>query len=101
MSDKERLENMSPIGFDLDGNVLLKGEDYHWLMERVQELEEKVENYKTVNKELHQRGRKVRKQNKRYRESLEEIKSHQVVGMANWGIEYAKLQKIARQALEG
>ena len=40
-------------------------------------------------------------QNKRYREALEEIKSHQVVGVANWGIEYAKLQKIAHEALEG
>lgn len=38
---------------------------------RVQELEETVEDYKAVNKELHQRGRKVRKQNKRYREALE------------------------------
>jgi len=37
----------------------------------------------------------------KYREALEEIKSHQVVGVANWGIEYAKLQKIAHEALEG
>ena len=47
-----------------------------WLIEqaeRVQELEETVEDYKTVNKELHQRGRKIRKQNKRLREALEEI----------------------------
>lgn len=41
--------------------------------ERVQELEETVEDYKTVNKELHLRGRKVRKQNKRYRELLETV----------------------------
>lgn len=34
MTDKERLENMSPIGFDLNGNILLKSEDYHWLMEQ-------------------------------------------------------------------
>lgn len=39
--------------------------------ERVQELEETVEDYKAVNKELHQRGRKVRKQNKCYREELD------------------------------
>lgn len=54
--------------------VTLDEEDYDWLIEqaeRVQELEETVEDYKTVNKELHQRGRKVRKQNKRYREALE------------------------------
>ena len=45
MNDKERLENMSPLGFDLNGNILLKSEDYHWLMEqaeRVEELEEGV-----------------------------------------------------------
>src|SRR5690554_5578601 len=49
MTDKERLENMSPIGFDLDGNVLLKGEDYHWLIEqaeRVQELELEINGWR-------------------------------------------------------
>ncbi|WP_346207637.1 hypothetical protein NSS91_16160 [Caldifermentibacillus hisashii] len=48
MTEQERLENMSPIDFDLNGNVLLKGKDYHWLMEqaeRVEELEEKVKQY--------------------------------------------------------
>src|SRR5699024_702661 len=40
-------------------------------VERVQELEELVKDYKAINKELHQRGRKVRKQNKRYRDALE------------------------------
>lgn len=48
--------------------------DYTVLSKRVQELEELIEDYKTVNKELHQRGRKVRDQNKRYRELLEKIK---------------------------
>ena len=45
-----------------------------WLIqqaERVQELEELIEDYKTVNKELHDRRKKLRKQNKRYREALE------------------------------
>lgn len=54
--------------------VTLDEEDYNWLIEQVEwahELEETVEDYKTVNKELHQRGRKVRKQNKRYREAIE------------------------------
>jgi hypothetical protein len=40
MIDKERLENMSPIGFDLNGDVLLKSEDYHWLMEQAERVEE-------------------------------------------------------------
>lgn len=88
MSDKERLENMSPIGFDLDGNVLLKGEDYHWLMERaeyVEELEKDLDEWRKealrwlerfeeseesylITKELLER---VVNQNKRYREALE------------------------------
>jgi len=38
--DKERLENISPTGFDLNGNVCLKCEDYHWLMERAERVEE-------------------------------------------------------------
>ena len=56
--------------------VSMPKENFDWLIEqaeRVQELEETVEDYKTVNKELHQRGRKIRKQNKRLREALEEI----------------------------
>ena len=40
MTDRERLENMSSIGFDLNGNVLLKSEDYHWLMEQAERIEE-------------------------------------------------------------
>ena len=54
--------------------VTLDEEDYDWLIEqaeRAQELEELIEDYKTVNKELHDRRKKLRKQNKRYREALE------------------------------
>lgn len=50
MSDKERLENMSPIGFDLNGNVLLKGEDYHWLMEQAERYEDLLEQVKQIEK---------------------------------------------------
>lgn len=67
-------------------------EDLIYLINRVEELEGKkeffrrklvetkavesslrslIEDYKTINKELHQRGRKIRKQNKRCREALE------------------------------
>lgn len=49
MTDKERLENISHIGFDLNGNVLLKSEDYHWLIEqaeRVEELKKQLEQVK-------------------------------------------------------
>jgi hypothetical protein len=50
MSEKERLENMSPIGFDLNGNVLLKSEDYHWLMEQAERYEDLLEQVKQIEK---------------------------------------------------
>ena len=88
--------------------------------ERVQELEETVEDYKTVNKELHQRGRKVRKQIKRYREALEfyadeEHYKEKLISEAQYDADgicisndeyappiiYFDSGEIARQALEG
>jgi hypothetical protein len=54
MSDKERLENMSPVGFDLDGNVLLKGEDYHWLIEQAEHRQKLLER-------LNKRGIEIKK----------------------------------------
>lgn len=29
----ERLENLSPLGYDLDGNLLVRQEDWFWLSE--------------------------------------------------------------------
>lgn len=69
MINKERLENMSPIGFDLNGDVLLKSEEYHWLMEqdeRVEELERKLSINTNNMKQL-------QKQNVRYKQALEYI----------------------------
>src|SRR5690554_4703191 len=39
MTDKERLENMVALGVDGQGNVTLKGEDFHWLMEQAEKRE--------------------------------------------------------------
>lgn len=36
MSGKKRLENISPKGFDLNGNILLSSDDYYWLMEQAE-----------------------------------------------------------------
>ena len=76
MNDKERLENMSPLGFDLNGNILLKSEDYHWLMEqaeRVEELEEEVEKQKN-RKYIKMRQRDdFMKKAQRYKQALEYI----------------------------
>ena len=76
MTNKEQLEEIKKKYFmheNYVGKVTISHHVLEWLIEQVeraQELEETVEDYKTVNKELHQRGRKVRKQNKRYREAL-------------------------------
>lgn len=42
-TNAERLENMLPIGYDEDGNYLIKNEDWHWLQsqaERARQLEQ-------------------------------------------------------------
>lgn len=40
LTDKERLENLSPTGYTLEGDLLIKGEDYHWLMEQAEKAQE-------------------------------------------------------------
>lgn len=88
----------------LDKHTLIK--NIIALNKRVQELEELVEDYKTVNKELHQRGRKVRKQNRRYRATINTMGQifkdaiHSLdMGEKIQGLEYGV--KIANEALEG
>ena len=73
--------------------------------ERVQELEELIEDYKTVNKELHDRRKKLRKQNKRYREALEEIVYQENLKETNvFGYDHEDIssyvEEVARKALE-
>lgn len=51
-SAEERLENTSPIGVDLEGNLLVKPEDWFWLQEqagRTLALEETLEFYADAN----------------------------------------------------
>lgn len=60
------------IGVDIDGNVLISGKDWRWLIgraERVQELETYVDTSTYIQ-------RKLRKQNKRYREALEHMREN-------------------------
>ena len=79
MTDKERLEQIkNKKFFDVGYGDLLNLEDVNWLIEqaeRVHELEEIIEDYKTVNKESYDRRKKLRKQNKRYREAIKETKN--------------------------
>lgn len=105
---KERLENMSPIGFDLNGDVLLKSEDYHWLMEQAKKVEEleleindwraevqKWQQFYEESEESHSETLELLHSTssitKRYRETLEEIARDRLPGAS-----YK-----ARQALEG
>src|SRR5699024_2384306 len=93
-----------------DGIIVhLHNEGYiNYLIERVQELEETAEDYKTVNKELHQRGRKVRKQNKRYQEALEfyadKDEYYAILNLDDDKCRYGKVYldegRIAREALD-
>lgn len=114
MTDKERLKDIKAVVENKNGIVeRISHQDINWLIkqaERVQELEETVEDYKTVNKELHQRGRKIRKQNKRYKQALEfyadENNNHNKIDLTIR--EYELMSpvvkdsgKIARKALEG
>src|SRR5690554_4019568 len=74
MSDKERLENLNPTIVDNQGNVTLKGEDYHWLMEqeeRIEELELEKDGWKYTAQSYYMKIQELREQNKRYREALE------------------------------
>ena len=117
MTDKERLENMSPIGFDLDGNVLLKGEDYHWLIEqaeRVQELEleingwreevQKWQQFYKESEESHLETKELLKsivnQNKRYREALLDVKETLNTSLS-MDVESYESVEIIDKALEG
>ena len=40
MTDKERLGNLNPTIVDNQGNVTLKGEDFHWLMEQAEQVQD-------------------------------------------------------------
>ncbi|MEK5070277.1 hypothetical protein [Sporosarcina sp. FSL K6-1508] len=68
-TNEERLENMSPIGADGNGNVLIKGEDWHWLGEqagRFPESEKEVNGLYWRNEWL-----KSQEENERLRGALE------------------------------
>ena len=115
MNDKERLENMSPIGFDLNGNVLLKSEDYHWLMEQA-ELAEQLEeenrqlykkNFELMkdNRDWYKQADSFQKENQRYKQALEEIDNEAETAI-HYGFTSLKdfcyrLRKQIEKAMEG
>lgn len=81
--DKERLENISPVGFDLNGNVLLSSDDYYWLKEqaeRVEELEKDLDEWRNealrlfkLFEEYQERYLETKEFLKSYREALKNI----------------------------
>lgn len=73
MNNKERLENMSPIGFDLNGNVLLKSEDYHWLLEQAERAEKNAQDLEDMDRQLYSE----QQQNKSYRKVINNIMEKQ------------------------
>lgn len=72
-TDVERLENMSPIGVDMDGNVLISGEDWKRLSAqsgRVQELEEELYLMKYGSVNMERCTDQIKEENKRLREAI-------------------------------
>ena len=105
---------MSPIGFDLDGDVLLRSEDYHWLMEqsekveywrkqhrkRCNELEDAYFKIQLIEKQLHQAQAKA----ERYEKALEfyaDEENYCVTFEDDYEPILKDNGKIARQALKG
>lgn len=68
--DERIIDKGFHTGYEVD-YVTIPEHDYEYLKYKVR----LADDYETINKELHQRGRKIRKQNKRYREELEELRA--------------------------
>lgn len=79
MTDKERLENMSPVGVDIEGNVLISGVDWHWLgeqAERAQELEGRWVKEKHHKLTYQNIALRYQKEKNNYREAVQKAISH-------------------------
>ncbi|WP_337970226.1 hypothetical protein [Virgibacillus salexigens] len=72
----ERLDDITPIGFDKDKNYLIKQEDYFWFQEqaeRVQELEKDNKRLKDLNSNNLPVMRSMHEKTERYKQALEEL----------------------------
>ncbi|WP_041638029.1 hypothetical protein [Anoxybacillus flavithermus] len=69
------LENLSPIGVSIDGDVLLRREDYFWLLKQA----EKAEQYEKI---------------------LKTIAEHEYCGSIGATGYYAEFKAMAKNALE-
>ena len=113
MTDAERLENMSPIGVDAHGNLLVKHEDWFWLQEQaglVQELERNIkllEGQKGIKTALNNEAIKIieekERKNKHYREALEfyaDNKNYEVNVIDQWAPEIKVMMDGGAKAAE-
>lgn len=109
MTDKEKLNKIKEKYMEREYDYALCSIDIDWLIEqaeRVQELEEKHKKYvaftESNNYNMDVEFEKLYKQNKRYREALEEIKKEETVttGLSKGQVAYTRSGHIARKALE-
>ncbi|QNK86302.1 hypothetical protein H7992_13600 [Sporosarcina sp. resist] len=73
-TNEERLENMSPIGVDGNGNVLIKGEDWHWLQDQAGRVQWLELNIRRTNIEFQKFRKSSQEENKRLRDGLEDLR---------------------------
>lgn len=81
-TNEERLENLSPIGVDQEGNLLVKQEDWFWLSEQVERVSELEQDLAAEHELRHKTERDLRyitdihntfeKENERLRGAFEE-----------------------------
>lgn len=98
MTDKERLGSMSPIGVAMDGNVLISGEDWHWLMaqaELVQELKNEIKTHEPHGRNYtNEQVVEIRLKNESYREAI-----RGAIGYFNYD-EHQRGMKVLQKVLE-
>jgi len=78
MSIQERLENLTVVGHDGHGNLLVSGEDWGWLLDQAERVQKLEENAQDLRDALGSR----QEENARLREALEFYADH-----SNWNEE--------------
>src|SRR5690554_1463569 len=94
------------VAIDGQGNVLIKGEDFYWLIEqaeRVQELELEKDEWKYTAQCYYMTNKELREQRKRYREALNSIINLWLASTDATDDTWLahEMSETARQALEG
>jgi len=77
-TNEERLQNMSPLGVDGDGNLLVKHEDWFWLSERALESEDAMYGLSETLRQEQGYNERILVENERLREALKDIRERVV-----------------------